>query len=142
MPADITSPELAYGPIAPLLIVFAAALVGVLVEAFAPRAARRGIRLTPTLLNVGTFPDIAQRAGKFPGYAAHMLALHRTAADHGVRTLATSTLDMNTPMLTLNTGARLPPGRRHRAARGHAVGTQDRGGAGARVCRGKGRRSG
>ena len=44
-------------------------------------AARRGIRLTPTLLNVGTFPDIAQRAGKFPGYAAHMLALHRTAAD-------------------------------------------------------------
>ena len=30
MPADITSPDLAYGPIAPLLIVFAAALIGVL----------------------------------------------------------------------------------------------------------------
>jgi hypothetical protein len=37
MPSDITSPELAYAPIAPLLIVFTAALIGVLVEAFAPR---------------------------------------------------------------------------------------------------------
>ncbi len=45
MPADITSPDLAYGPIAPLLVVFAAALIGVLIEAFAPRGARRGLQI-------------------------------------------------------------------------------------------------
>ena len=43
--------------------------------------ARRGIRVTPTLLNIDTFPDIAARAGKFPGYGTHMRALHRTARD-------------------------------------------------------------
>jgi NADH-quinone oxidoreductase subunit N len=41
MPTDIPSPELAYGPVAPLLVVFGAALVAVLVEAFAPPTARR-----------------------------------------------------------------------------------------------------
>lgn len=44
-------------------------------------AARRGIRVTPTLLNVGTFPAIADGAAKYPAYAARMRALHRTAAD-------------------------------------------------------------
>jgi imidazolonepropionase-like amidohydrolase len=43
-------------------------------------AARRGTRVTPTLLNVDTFPDIADSAAKYPAYAAHMRALHRTAA--------------------------------------------------------------
>jgi imidazolonepropionase-like amidohydrolase len=42
-------------------------------------AARRGIRVTPTLINIDTFPDIAERAGRFPGYGDHMRALHRTA---------------------------------------------------------------
>ena len=45
MPTDIPSPELAYASIAPLLIVFGAALVAVLVEAFAPRGARRSIQI-------------------------------------------------------------------------------------------------
>ena len=52
MPSDITSPDLAYGPIAPMLIVFAAALVGVLVEAFAPRAARRGIQIVVAVVGL------------------------------------------------------------------------------------------
>jgi imidazolonepropionase-like amidohydrolase len=42
-------------------------------------AARRGIRVTPTLINIETFPDIAERAGRFPAYADHIRALHRTA---------------------------------------------------------------
>lgn len=42
-------------------------------------AARRGIHVTPTLINIETFPDIAERAGKFPDYAEHIRALHRTA---------------------------------------------------------------
>jgi len=42
-------------------------------------AARRGIHVTPTMINIGTFPDIAERAARFPGYGDHMRALHRTA---------------------------------------------------------------
>lgn len=36
----------------------------------------RGTALVPTLINVETFPAIAERAGKYPRYAAHMRALH------------------------------------------------------------------
>jgi imidazolonepropionase-like amidohydrolase len=38
--------------------------------------ARRGTALVPTMINIDTFGDIAERAReKFPGYAKHMLAL-------------------------------------------------------------------
>jgi len=38
--------------------------------------ARRGTALVPTMINIDTFGEIADRAeGKFPGYAAHMRAL-------------------------------------------------------------------
>ena len=33
------------------------------------------------MINIDTFPAIAEQAAKFPAYAAHMLALHRTARD-------------------------------------------------------------
>ena len=54
--------------------------------------ARRGTALVPTMINIDTFPDIATRAeSKFPGYAAHMQALHdrfpqvvRAAVEAGV----------------------------------------------------------
>lgn len=54
--------------------------------------ARRGTALVPTMINVATFGDIAARAEpKFPGYAAHMRALHerfphvvRAAVEAGV----------------------------------------------------------
>ncbi|MET8649812.1 metal-dependent hydrolase family protein [Nocardia aurea] len=36
-----------------------------------------GTALVPTLINIDTFPDIADGAGKFPTYAAHMRDLHR-----------------------------------------------------------------
>jgi imidazolonepropionase-like amidohydrolase len=38
--------------------------------------ARRGIALVPTLVNIANFPGIADQAGKYPAYAAHMRALH------------------------------------------------------------------
>jgi len=41
MPTDIQAPSIAYGPLAPILIVFVAALLGVLVEAVVPHTARR-----------------------------------------------------------------------------------------------------
>jgi imidazolonepropionase-like amidohydrolase len=59
--------------------------------------ARRGIRITPTLINIETFPSIAESATKFPAYAAHMRALHgaarsrvRDAYQAGVRILVGS----------------------------------------------------
>jgi len=40
-------------------------------------AAARGVAVVPTLVNIATFPDIAERGeAKFPAYAAHVRALH------------------------------------------------------------------
>ena len=38
--------------------------------------ASRGTVLVPTLINIETFPGIADRAGKYPAYANHMRDLH------------------------------------------------------------------
>ncbi len=43
--------------------------------------ARRGTALVPTLINVETFPGIADSASKYPVYAAHMRELHAGAGD-------------------------------------------------------------
>jgi imidazolonepropionase-like amidohydrolase len=43
--------------------------------------AARGTALVPTLINVETFPAIADQAGKYPAYAAHMRRLHAGAGD-------------------------------------------------------------
>ena len=40
--------------------------------------AERQVALVPTLVNIARFPEIAERAGRFPAYADHMRALHRT----------------------------------------------------------------
>ncbi|MBF6173805.1 amidohydrolase family protein [Nocardia blacklockiae] len=42
---------------------------------------RHGIALVPTLVNIDTFPEIADSATKFPVYAAHMRDLHRRVRD-------------------------------------------------------------
>lgn len=38
--------------------------------------ARRGVALVPTLINIEHFPAIADRASRYPTYAAHMRRLH------------------------------------------------------------------
>ncbi|MEC3980320.1 amidohydrolase family protein [Amycolatopsis sp. H20-H5] len=38
--------------------------------------AEHEVALVPTLINIENFPGIADKAGKFPAYAAHMRALH------------------------------------------------------------------
>ncbi|MGF6880746.1 imidazolonepropionase-like amidohydrolase [Nocardia sp. GAS34] len=43
--------------------------------------ARQGTALVPTLVNIATFPEIADSATKFPVYAAHMRDLHRRVRD-------------------------------------------------------------
>ncbi|MGH3942399.1 MAG: amidohydrolase family protein [Pseudonocardiaceae bacterium] len=43
--------------------------------------AARGTALVPTLINIENFPTIAERASKYPRYAAHMRALHAGVRD-------------------------------------------------------------
>jgi imidazolonepropionase-like amidohydrolase len=40
--------------------------------------ARRQVALVPTLINIARFPEIAETGHRFPTYANHMRALHRT----------------------------------------------------------------
>ncbi|MEV0292971.1 amidohydrolase family protein [Nocardia sp. NPDC050710] len=49
--------------------------------------------LVPTLINIDTFPEIADGAGKFPTYAAHMRDLHRR-----VRTTVANAHDAGVPI--------------------------------------------
>jgi len=50
--------------------------------------ARRDVALVPTLINIENFPGIADKAGKYPTYAAHMRALHA-----GVREMVSSAVE-------------------------------------------------
>jgi imidazolonepropionase-like amidohydrolase len=43
--------------------------------------AARGVGLVPTLINIDTFPSIADQASRFPAYADHMRRLHATARE-------------------------------------------------------------
>ncbi|MBB3661407.1 MULTISPECIES: amidohydrolase family protein [Prauserella salsuginis group] len=45
------------------------------------RMAAQGTALVPTLINIENFPGIADQAGKYPTYAAHMRALHAGVGD-------------------------------------------------------------
>ncbi len=52
MPTDIPAPSIAYGPLAPILIVFLAATLAVLVEAFVPAARRRVVQVVVASLGL------------------------------------------------------------------------------------------
>ena len=47
--APIATPHIEYGQLSPMLLVFGVAVAGVLVEAFVPRARRRGVHLVLAL---------------------------------------------------------------------------------------------
>ena len=53
MPTPIPAPSIAYGPLMPILLVLAAAALGVLVEAFVRGPARRSIQVVLALLGLG-----------------------------------------------------------------------------------------
>jgi len=50
--ADFTAPKIEYGELSPLLVVFGAACVGVLVEAFLPRSLRHLVQLAITVMSI------------------------------------------------------------------------------------------
>lgn len=53
MPIDIQAPQILYGPLSPMLIVFGAATLGVLVEAFVSARHRRTVQIALALLGLG-----------------------------------------------------------------------------------------
>ncbi|MFF4624972.1 NADH-quinone oxidoreductase subunit NuoN [Nonomuraea jabiensis] len=60
---SIPAPTIEYGTLAPLLVVFGAAVIGVLVEAFAPRYLRKSIHVPLTLLSLfGAFALVLVQA--------------------------------------------------------------------------------
>ncbi|HVE75101.1 MAG TPA: NADH-quinone oxidoreductase subunit NuoN [Mycobacteriales bacterium] len=76
MPTDIATPSIAYSAIAPLLIVFGAAILGVLVEAFAPAERRRGLQIFVAIAGlVAAFVSVVLLAGTFELVAADAIAV-------------------------------------------------------------------
>ncbi|MGW6445977.1 amidohydrolase family protein [Lentzea sp. NPDC055074] len=55
--------------------------------------ASRGTALVPTLINIETFPGIAEKAGKYPKYANHMRDLHA-----GVSATVASAIEAGVPV--------------------------------------------
>lgn len=52
-------------------------------DAQVAEVARRGVAVTPTLMQIGQFESIASRAdGRYPVYAAHMRRMHARRYDH------------------------------------------------------------
>ncbi|WP_030268993.1 NADH-quinone oxidoreductase subunit NuoN [Streptomyces sp. NRRL B-24484] len=81
--ASIPAPHIEYGQLSPMLIVFAAAVVGILAEAFVPRRARYGVQTGVSLLGlVGAFAAVVVLAAQ--GHAttqAGLLAMGSVAID-------------------------------------------------------------
>ncbi|MEV0594282.1 NADH-quinone oxidoreductase subunit NuoN [Nonomuraea cavernae] len=78
MNGAIEAPTIEYGLLAPLLLVFGAAVIGVLVEAFAPRYLRKSIHVPLTLLSLaGGFALVLVQVlrGSLPTTAAAMGAV-------------------------------------------------------------------
>ena len=52
LPMEITAPNIEYGLLAPVLIIFAGACLGVLAEAVVPRELRRAVQLVVTFVSL------------------------------------------------------------------------------------------
>jgi NADH-quinone oxidoreductase subunit N len=86
VPGAISPPSIEYSQLAPMLIVFGAAVVGVLVEAFAPRFMRRSVHLVLTLgslLAAFVLTIVVASSGKIfaGGGAGHIAAMGAVAVD-------------------------------------------------------------
>ncbi|WP_441250680.1 NADH-quinone oxidoreductase subunit NuoN [Kitasatospora sp. McL0602] len=80
---SIPAPHVEYGQLSPMLVVFGAAVVGILAEAFLPRRARYGAQLGITLLGlVGAFTAVIVLAAQGYGTTkAGLLAMGAVALD-------------------------------------------------------------
>ena len=85
-PGAIPAPSIEYGQLAPMLVVFGAAIVGVLVEAFVPRELRRSVHLVITFGSlaaafVWTCVIAASSTIFANGSAGHVAAMGAVAVD-------------------------------------------------------------
>src|SRR5688572_6472293 len=82
-PGSIPAPHIEYTQLAPILVVFGAAVVGILLEAFLPRRARYATQLTlSTVALIAAFATVLYLAAD--GYAtgkAHLAAMGAIAID-------------------------------------------------------------
>ena len=84
----IPAPQIEYGQLSPMLLVFGAAIAGVLVEAFAPRALRRPLHLASrwaawparSSLTIAVAASTSVRGGS-PGHVAAVGRGRRGPAD-------------------------------------------------------------
>ena len=86
VPGAIPAPSIEYGQLAPMLVVFGAAVVGVLVEAFVPRDLRRAVHLVVTFgallaAFVWTCVIAASPTIFAQGSAGHVAAMGAVAVD-------------------------------------------------------------
>ena len=86
VPGAIPAPSIEYSQLAPMLVVFAAAVIGVLVEAFVPRALRRAVHLLVTFgalvaAFVWTCVIAASSTIFAKGSAGHVAAMGAVAVD-------------------------------------------------------------
>ncbi len=84
--APITPPHIEYYQLSPMLVVFGAAVAGVLLEAFAPRRIRRSAQLTLTLASLAAAfvltAVIATSGSLFGGHSSgHLAAMGAVAVD-------------------------------------------------------------
>jgi proton-translocating NADH-quinone oxidoreductase chain N len=81
----INPPSIEYGQLSPMLVVFAAAVIGVLVEAFVPRPLRRGVHLVLALgaLVAAFILTIVEASGSIfaHGSPGHIAAMGAVAID-------------------------------------------------------------
>jgi proton-translocating NADH-quinone oxidoreductase chain N len=81
----IKPPSIEYGQLSPMLVVFGAAVVGILVEAFTPRAQRRAVQLVITLGSILAAFVLTIVAASFSifkgGSAGHVAAAGAVAID-------------------------------------------------------------
>jgi NADH-quinone oxidoreductase subunit N len=125
---DITVPSLSVAALAPLIFVFGAACVGVLVEAFAPREARHAIQvgvalvgtlggLVATLLLSGTHKVTAGGELAIDGPGLFLQAMLTGFGALSILLFAERALDPSRPGAPATGSSSPPPGCRPRSTR-------------------------
>jgi NADH-quinone oxidoreductase subunit N len=79
---NLPTPSVEYGLLSPMLIVFGAAIVGVLVEAFVPRERRYGVQVALSVVGLAAaFVAVVQLARELHGVVGHTAVVGAIAVD-------------------------------------------------------------
>jgi alcohol dehydrogenase len=93
----IPAPTIEYGTLAPLLVVFGAACIGVLIEAFAPRYLRKSFHVPLTLLSLaGAFALVLVQIAKLSGAKTIVMDLNQQRLDFCRKVMGVSSTVLST----------------------------------------------